>query len=59
MGNQEVTMLETEAVIVQPQKIKSVKKTNRLSIKLSKKNEEMISQGLKKYIKIIRIAKEK
>jgi hypothetical protein len=59
MENQEITTLETEAVAIQPQKVKSGKKTSKPSIKLSKKNEEMISQGLKKYIKIIRMAKEK
>jgi len=59
MEDQEITMQENTTVINTPPKVKSEKKTNKISIKLSKKNEEMINHGLKKYIKIIKMAKEK
>ncbi|AHB41567.1 hypothetical protein P148_SR1C00001G0777 [candidate division SR1 bacterium RAAC1_SR1_1] len=38
---------------------KPKKKTGKLSIKLNKKNEEMLSKGIRKYLRLIKIANEK
>ncbi len=57
--------METQDAIALPATIESIKKPkserkqNKDSIRLNKKNEEMVISWIKKYIKIIRIANEK